>query len=252
MTDESAAARAFFERHAQDFARSESHRTGRDLGMLRDALMPLDGMTAVDVATGAGFAALVLAEAGARVSAVDVAPAMLAQTARLAAEHGIVVTLFEADAAALPFADASVDRVASRRAAHHFPDVAAALREWHRVLRCGGLVAVADLSPPPQAAAFQDGFERIRDGSHRRALTPGGWVAALEAAGFADVRCEPWCERVAFDRWLYPVDEAGVREAVLQRFAAAPREAAAALGLVCDGDGWSFVRQRVVVSGKRP
>lgn len=245
-------ARAFFQRHAQAYAQSESHRTGRDLEMLVQALSPLAGMTALDVATGAGFAAVALAEAGAHVTAVDLAPAMLAETGRLAASRGLEVALLEAEATALPFDDAAVDRVVSRRAAHHFADVPAALREWLRVLRPGGLACVADMSPPAAGADFQDAFERIRDDSHRRALPPEAWAQSFADAGFADIALEVWSERVGFDRWLYPVADAAIRAAVQAFLAEAPAAAAAALDLRRDEGEWSFVKQRVVVWGRRP
>lgn len=253
MGDATDAAKAFFDRHAEAYARSDSHRTGHDLDMLIDALRPLSGMTALDVATGAGFVAVAMAEAGARVTAVDVAPAMLRETGRLAAQAGVAVSLLEARADALPLADATVDRVASRRAAHHFDRIDDALAEWRRVLRPGGWAAVADVSPPAPAAEFQDAVERLRDGSHRRALPPQAWAETLEAAGFERVSRALQCERVGLERWLYPVEDTGVRAAVEAALAHAPATAAAAMGLRREGDGsWSFVRQRVVVRGRRP
>lgn len=246
-------ARAFFDRHAHAYALSESHRTGRDLEMLMAALAPLEDMNALDVATGAGFAAVAMAVAGARVTAVDVAPAMLAETGRLAAAQGVSVRLVEAAAEALPFDDAVFDRVASRRAAHHFADVPAALREWRRVLHPGGAACVADMSPPRAASDFQDDFERIRDGSHRHALAPEEWERAFADTGFEAVSSEVWRERVSFERWFYPVADEGVAERVRAALSGAPEAAARAIGLRHDGgEGWSFIKQRVVVWGRRP
>jgi ubiquinone/menaquinone biosynthesis C-methylase UbiE len=50
----------------------------------------------------------------------------------------------------LPFDDGSLDAVVSTSAFHFF-DQPAALREFHRVLAPGGLVAVATISPPMPA-----------------------------------------------------------------------------------------------------
>jgi SAM-dependent methyltransferase len=65
---------------------------------------------------------------------LDTSPAMLARAPR---PHLV------ADAAALPFEDRSFDSAALLYVLYHLPDPAAALAEAHRVLRPGGLVAVA-------------------------------------------------------------------------------------------------------------
>ena len=53
-----------------------------------------------------------------------------------------------ADAAALPFADASFDVVVSSFAVHHWPDRHAGLAEMMRVLRPGGRAIIWDIAPP--------------------------------------------------------------------------------------------------------
>ena len=53
-----------------------------------------------------------------------------------------------ADAASLPFADASFDVVISSFSVHHWPDRNAGLAEAMRVLRPGGRAIVWDIAPP--------------------------------------------------------------------------------------------------------
>jgi SAM-dependent methyltransferase len=65
---------------------------------------------------------------------LDNSPAMLARAPQ---------PTVRGDATALPFADASFSSVALLYVLYHLPDPARALREAHRVLRAGGLVAVA-------------------------------------------------------------------------------------------------------------
>lgn len=245
--------RVFFGRHAAAYANSKSHRGGADLPMLLAALAPLAGMQALDVATGAGFTAVAMARAGARTAAVDLTAQMLDEARALAPREGVEVEWVAADAAALPFPDRRFDRVASRRAPHHFPDVDAVLRECLRVLRPGGRLAVADLSPPEAAGGFVDALERVRDASHRHALTPGQWREAFVRAGFVGVALELQRERVTLDAWLYPVGDAAVRTACRAMLDQAPDEACRVLELRPEADGSvSFLKQRSIVRGERP
>lgn len=79
-----------------------------------------------------------------RLTGIDFSPAMLDLARRRAAELGREVTLREADAQALPFADASFDTVVCTLGLCGFPDDRAAIREMHRVLRPGGKLLLLD------------------------------------------------------------------------------------------------------------
>ncbi len=102
----------------------------------------------LDVGTGTGVAAITAARMGARVTGLDLTPALIEQArenSRIARLEGIV--WMEGDAENLPFPDASFDLVLSQFA-HMFaprPDVAVA--EMRRVLKRGGRVAFATWPP---------------------------------------------------------------------------------------------------------
>jgi SAM-dependent methyltransferase len=99
------------------------------------------GLEFLDVGTGTGGnVAIPAAQAGAKVVGLDVTPELLELARGHAADAGVEVEWVEGDAAALPFADASFDRVASTFGAMFAPDHAGAAAELVRVCRPGGRV----------------------------------------------------------------------------------------------------------------
>jgi SAM-dependent methyltransferase len=172
---------------ADAFRESEPHREGEDLDLVVAWCEPADGVTVLDVATGGGHVARRLRQEGCNVVTVDPAPGMGADVLS-SAEH-------------LPFADESFDIVACRIAAHHFPDVRAAVAEMARVSR--RLLVVDDLLFDGEQV---EEAHRLRDSTHVRAYTEDEWRGLIAGAGFdveelrvfADRRLalEPWLERV--------------------------------------------------------
>jgi ubiquinone/menaquinone biosynthesis C-methylase UbiE len=240
----------FFGAHARDYAASPRHARGGDLARLLDAIRTAPGQKALDVATGPGHVAFQLAERGLSVVGLDVTPAMLA-VAQESAEHrpDLVGRLqwVLADAARVPLADASVDVVTCRRAAHHFPSIPAALREWARVLRPGGVVGISDLTAPRGQLDALNAVERLRDPSHQAALSADEWVDALVAAGFRLRWSEVTVEPMTALEWLSPVrPESGEGRAALDAIAA--WDAGTAHALHDDG---VFMKYRILLVGER-
>jgi 2-polyprenyl-3-methyl-5-hydroxy-6-metoxy-1,4-benzoquinol methylase len=87
----------------------------------------------VDVGTGTGRAALLLARGGARVTGVDASEAMLAVAQQRAAVEGADVTFQVGDAHALPFSDRSFDAAVTLRVLMHTPDWRRCVAELCRV-----------------------------------------------------------------------------------------------------------------------
>ncbi len=94
----------------------------------------------LEVGTGPGFFAIILAEAGYDVTAVDLTPAMLEQARRNAGPLAAKIDFREMNAEALDFADESFDVVITRNLTWNLPHPEKAYREWHRVLASGGLL----------------------------------------------------------------------------------------------------------------
>jgi len=99
-----------------------------------------------DVAVGTGLvarAALEVTGDRADVVGLDVSKNMLAETKR-----ALGIPLIQANAEQLPVADASVDFVSMGYALRHVSDLAAAFREFHRVLRPGGTLLLLEVARP--------------------------------------------------------------------------------------------------------
>jgi SAM-dependent methyltransferase len=111
------------------------------------ALAPRPGERWLDVATGAGAIALRAAEAGAAVTAQDLAPGMIERARAAAAERGLDVRFDVGDAENLPYEDASFDVVASAVGAILTPNQEAMARELARVSRPGGRLGLTAWRP---------------------------------------------------------------------------------------------------------
>jgi SAM-dependent methyltransferase len=117
---------------------------------LRDVLQPRPGERVLDVGCGAGTAELILSllqsdDPGGPTHfvGIDVVPARLRDARRAAREHGVASELAAADAASLPFADASFDAAFAVAVLQHVERPERALAGLARVMRPGSrLVSV--------------------------------------------------------------------------------------------------------------
>lgn len=103
--------------------------------------LPENGkLQVLDVGTGTGFFAVLLAQAGHRVEGVDLTPAMLEEARALAAQRGLDITFREMDAQTLDYEDGCFDAVISRNLTWTLPDPERAYGQWFRVLKPGGVL----------------------------------------------------------------------------------------------------------------
>lgn len=105
------------------------------------------GDRVLDIAAGSGNAAIPAAEVGAIVTASDLTPELFDAGRRIAAARGVELEWVEADAEALPFADASYDVVMSTVGVMFAPHHQAAADELIRVCRPGGKIALINWTP---------------------------------------------------------------------------------------------------------
>ncbi|MBX9579740.1 MAG: class I SAM-dependent methyltransferase [Gemmataceae bacterium] len=103
----------------------------------------LAGKHVLDYGCGHGMAAVVLARAGARVTAFDLSPGYVAEARGRCRANGVVAACVVADGEELPFPDAAFDAVWGNAVLHHL-DLHRAGRELRRVLRPGGVAVFCE------------------------------------------------------------------------------------------------------------
>jgi SAM-dependent methyltransferase len=146
------------------------------------ALAPNPGERWLDVATGTGAVAIRAARAGAHVTAVDIAPRMLATAKRLTAAAALRVRFDLGDAERLPYGDAAFDVVSSAQGVIFAHDPRAAARELARVCRPGGRLGLTCLVRGGLAEALS---ERVSAGGPALAWGDRAFVDELLGRWFA-------------------------------------------------------------------
>jgi ubiquinone/menaquinone biosynthesis C-methylase UbiE len=100
----------------------------------------------VDVGCGFGRSFKLLHDrfAPQRMVGIDINPTMLAAAATEAARHQLVVEFLEGTSSRLPLPDQSADMVFCHQTFHHLTEQESAMREFHRVVKRGGLLLFAE------------------------------------------------------------------------------------------------------------
>jgi SAM-dependent methyltransferase len=160
--------------------------------LVADRLAPRSGDRWLDVACGTGAMAERASAAGAQVTGVDLAPALIEHAKERAAERGLTIDYVVGDSEQLELPDASFDKVSSTCGIMFTPDHRASADELARVTASGARIALANWTPtsgmakvfkvmapyqpsPPPSNPFEWGDE-----SHVRELLGGSFDLAFE------------------------------------------------------------------------
>ncbi|HEU4821099.1 MAG TPA: metalloregulator ArsR/SmtB family transcription factor [Qipengyuania sp.] len=180
-TAREAQAQDYFAAHAETW--DELRRLHSADALVEEALIAALGDAplghVLDIGTGTGRIAEILAASAARMVALDKSPAML-RVARARLQHlgSERIEMVQGDFASLPLASASMDTVLFHQVLHFAQNPAAALREAARVTRAGGRVAIVDFS------AHQHEELRERHSHARLGFSDAQMDALLGEAGY--------------------------------------------------------------------
>lgn len=195
MASTEAAAQSMFDQWAgaYDHGRLASwFRYTQDLALDELGLRP--DSRVLDVGCGTGYAAVA---AGAQCSTglacgIDISGGMLREARRNRPEQlSDRVSFHQAEAQALPFPEATFDRLLCTNSFHHYSRPHRALAEMHRVLEPGGRLVVLDNAPDGFWYTWLwDRVLRILERGHVRYYKSSQLGEMIAESGFTDVRCE--------------------------------------------------------------
>jgi SAM-dependent methyltransferase len=153
-------------------------------------LAPAPDMRVLDLGCGVGhLLGWLTRHAPARYQGLDLS----LNSARAAQVTAGIRDISVGDAGRLPFRDGSYDRVVCNGAAHHLPDLRAALCEIGRVLRPGGRLVLHEPVDTPFTGAIRrtlirhSPYESPADLSHKHSFTRSAVEQALHDTGFVEV-----------------------------------------------------------------
>ena len=174
-------------------------------------LLPEDmsGMSAIELGCGTAYVSAWLARRGAQVVGVDNSEKQLATAARLAAEHGLSLTLYHGNAEAVPYSDESFDFAISEYGAAIWCDPHVWVPEAKRILRPGGELVFLGHSPlsvictPLSGASREEKLHRSYFDLHQLDwrnddVDPGGIEFNLPFSGWLDLFRETGFEVLNF------------------------------------------------------
>ena len=139
-------------------ARQKSTWESGDFGQIAHFIMPdaeqfmarlnlQPGTKVLDVACGTGNLAVLAARRGCITSGLDIASNLIAQARERAQNEALAIEYTEGDAEAMPYPDASFDTVVSMYGVMFAPRPERIVSELIRVVKPGGLIALANWAP---------------------------------------------------------------------------------------------------------
>lgn len=197
-----------YQNKSEAYLNSQLHAQGAEFFKMRQLIQQNNYQQVLDLGCGGGHVSYQVAADAAHVTAYDLSSEMVDLVVRQAQQKGLDQVQGQVGAAeSLAFDNQYFDCILTRYSAHHWADVAQAMREMHRVLKPNAHVVIFDVmgSSNPIFDTFLQSIELIRDPSHVRDYSAAEWLHFAEAAGF-EVECldiqsleldfQTWVERM--------------------------------------------------------
>jgi len=197
--------RVQFGKNSEKYVSSEGHALGTDLALAVKWLEPTLHDIVLDIATGGGHVAKILAPLVHNVMVTDLTPMMLNTARNHLTENGVQNAQYVlADAEELPFLENSFDIVTCRIAPHHFPNPGEFIREVARVLRPSGrFILIDNVAPSDKSLSdFVNLAEAIRDPSHVECLAVVEWRRLLAEQGLTVTKESVRKKTHSFQSWV--------------------------------------------------
>ncbi|MCR5136194.1 MAG: class I SAM-dependent methyltransferase [Oscillospiraceae bacterium] len=190
----------------------ESGKKERWLAEFRKYLPQERPLRILDVGTGTGFFACLLAEEGFDTVGIDLTPEMIEHAGHMASVLGLNVEFQLMDAEQTDFETESFDVLVTRNLTWTLPHIARAYREWYRILKPGGILINFDADYC--AAMDRDDVELPENHAHKLVseyLTHENEEITMELSAYEEPRpqwdvqllVEAGFERVLVDMGVY-------------------------------------------------
>lgn len=147
----------------------DSEKRERWLAELRRYLPQGKTLRILDVGTGTGFFACLLAAEGHNTTGIDLTPNMIEHAKHMAAVLGLDARFQLMDAEEPDFESESFDVLVTRNLTWTLPHIEKAYREWYRILKPGGILINFDAD---YCAALEDEDEHDLPANHAHKLVP--------------------------------------------------------------------------------
>ena len=154
---------------AQRLREYDSEKRERWLAEFRKYLPQGKPLRILDIGTGTGFFACLLAAEGHETTGIDLTPDMIEHAEHMADVLGLDAEFLIMDAEEPAFEPESFDALVTRNLTWTLPHVAKAYREWYKLLKPGGVLIDFDAD---YSAALEDEEEHELPEDHAHKLVP--------------------------------------------------------------------------------